>query len=102
MGGWDAVRARIIGEDDRPMFVNFSTCTELTRTLPIIQHDPDRPEDLDTNQEDHACDELRYAVMSRPWVPKAKPKPEEGRNIHALTMAEAWDKLREPVRAGRI
>jgi hypothetical protein len=73
MGGWDMTRARIQGEDGQPMFVNFSTCTELTRTLPILQHDPDRAEDLDTQQEDHAADELRYAVMSRPWVPKPMP-----------------------------
>ena len=84
------------------MFVNFSTCTELTRTLPILQHDPDRAEDLDTQQEDHAADELRYAVMSRPWVPKPKAVEPEPRTIQKITMNEAWEKLREPVRAGRI
>ena len=102
MGGWDQLRARIIGEDDRPMLVTFSTCTELIRTLPILQHDPDRPEDLDTQQEDHAVDEARYAVMSRPWVPKTKPKPEEGRTVKDMTMSEAWKMLKQPVRAGRI
>jgi hypothetical protein len=102
MGGWDQLRARIQGEDERPMFVNFSTCTELTRTLPILQHDPDRAEDLDTQQEDHAADELRYAVMSRPWVPKPKAVEPVGRTIQNITMNEAWEKLREPVRAGRI
>jgi hypothetical protein len=102
MGGWDMVRARIIGEDEQPMLKVFSTCTELIRTLPVLQHDPDRPEDLDTRQEDHAADELRYAVMSRPWVPKAKPKPEEGRTIHNMTMEQAWKHLQQPARAGRI
>ena len=30
-----------------------------------------------TDSEDHACDEWRYACMSRPWVPmKEAPKPE--------------------------
>lgn len=102
MGGWDMVRARIIGEDERPMMYVFSTCTELIRTLPVLQHDADRAEDLDTQQEDHAADELRYACMSRPWVPKRPPKPEEGRTVRQITMQEAWDKLKEPTRAGRI
>lgn len=44
----------------------FSTCTEFIRTLPELQHDEHNPEDLDTDGEDHAADELRYAVMSRP------------------------------------
>jgi len=102
MGGWDMVRARIIGEEDHPMFVNFSTCTELTRTLPILQHDPDRPEDLDTKQEDHAADELRYACMSRPWVPKKKPAEQPPRTVYEITMNEAWEKLREPTHRERI
>ena len=39
--------------------------------------DPDRHEDVMTDSEDHACDEWRYACMSRPWVPmKEGPKPE--------------------------
>lgn len=55
MGGWDQVRARLQGEEDRPMLFVFSTCTHLIRTLPALQHDPDRPEDVDTDGEDHAC-----------------------------------------------
>ena len=96
------VRARISGEDERPMFVTFSTCTELIRTLPILQHDPDRPEDLDTAQEDHAADEFRYACMSRPWVPKKPAVDPKPRTIQEITMNEAWEKLREPALGGRI
>jgi hypothetical protein len=44
----------------------FSTCTEAIRTIPLLQHDQDRPEDLDTESEDHAADSVRYACMSRP------------------------------------
>jgi hypothetical protein len=102
MAGWSQVRSRIQGEDGEPMFYAFSTCIDLIRTLPVMQHDPDRPEDVDTKQEDHAVDCLRYACSSRPWVPhKPVPKPEP-RTIQNITMAEAWEKLREPARAGRI
>jgi hypothetical protein len=69
LGGWDAMRQRLKGEA-RPMIYTFSTCVDSIRTIPALQHDLDRPEDVDTDAEDHAADEWRYACMSRPWVPK--------------------------------
>lgn len=76
MGGWDQMRSRMIGEDEKPMIYCFSTCTDSIRTIPVLQHDQNKPEDLDTDGEDHAADEWRYACMSRPWV-KAAPKVEK-------------------------
>lgn len=55
MGGWDQMRARLKGEDNKPMLLFFSTCTHTIRTLPTAQHDPLRSEDLDSSGEDHAC-----------------------------------------------
>lgn len=69
IGGWDQVRARLVGDNDgRPMLLIFNTCTHLIRTLPALQHDQDKPEDVDTDGEDHAPDALRYGCMSRPWI----------------------------------
>jgi hypothetical protein len=48
-------------------------CEDTIRTLPTLQHDDTDPEDLDTEAEDHAADETRYAAMSRPWVPTPSP-----------------------------
>jgi len=76
MSGWAEMRSRMIGED-KPMIYCFNTCVDSIRTIPSLPHDPQRPEDLDTNSEDHAADEWRYACMSRPWAKKAKPKPED-------------------------
>ena len=45
-----------------------STCTDTIRTLPALQHDQAKPEDVDTESEDHAPDEIRYACMSRPYI----------------------------------
>jgi hypothetical protein len=75
MGGWDAMRQRLKGDGERPMLYVFSTCRDFIRTVPTLQHDEGRPEDLDTSAEDHVADEARYACMSRPWVPPVdKPK----------------------------
>lgn len=71
MGGWDEMRSRLRGDDDgRPMLFFFENCIHSVRTIPALQHDEDKPEDLDTTAEDHAADETRYACMSRPWVRK--------------------------------
>lgn len=89
MGGWDMMRTRLVGEEPvrgadgavervtQPMIFCFSTCADSIRTIPLLQHDEKRPEDLDTSAEDHAADEWRYACMSRPWIPagKAGAKP---------------------------
>jgi hypothetical protein len=67
--GWDHVRHRLVGDDGAPMLYVFSTCSALIRTLPTMQHDPRRPEDMDSTGDDHAADALRYGVTSRPWLP---------------------------------
>ena len=79
MGGWDQMRARLVGDrDGRPLIVTFATCIDSIRTIPFLQHDPDKLEDVMTDSEDHAADEWRYACMSRPFVPTIEQrKPEE-------------------------
>jgi hypothetical protein len=73
MGGWDAMRSRLRGDGLDPMLFVFSTCRDFIRTVPMLQHDANRSEDLDTSAEDHVADEARYGCMSRPWVSTAKP-----------------------------
>ena len=87
MGGWDQVRERLRGVDERPMLYVFSTCTHLIRTLPALQHDTHRPEDVDTEGEDHAPDALRYLVMARPMV-RDVPKDTPRRHEYQLTVNE--------------
>lgn len=55
--------------EDLPGVRIFSTCTHLLRTLPALTYDEQRVEDVDTEAEDHAYDDFRYACMSRPWKP---------------------------------
>ncbi len=56
-------------EEERPMIQIFNTCTHLIRTLPGLGVDPSNNEDVDTKQEDHAYDSLRYGAMSQFWKP---------------------------------
>lgn len=107
MSGWDLVRSRLIGtakrsEDEhggvggvdwttgRPMLYVFSTCTDFIRTVPVLQHDKARPEDLDTTGEDHAADDGRYACASRPWVKSLTPAQKESRDAYAESREERY------------
>lgn len=87
LGGWDQFRARLVGDDDGlPMLVTFSTCVDFIRTVPALQHDPDKPEDVDSDMEDHAPDEGRYACMSRPWI-KPAPTDDKAKNVSGYRAA---------------
>jgi hypothetical protein len=102
LGGWDQVRARLRGDETGPGLLIFSTCRDLIRTLPALQHDPDRPEDVDSDGEDHAPDELRYACMSRPWV-RQKPVQKPGNivSVGAANTATFNDLWKTAPRASR-
>lgn len=101
IGGWDMVRERLCGLDGdpdvnngvgTPMLYIFDTCVHLIRTLPALSHDNDRPEDADTEGEDHAPDTLRYGVMSRPWT-RPQPKKDPMASIKLLqnaTLNDIW------------
>lgn len=99
LGGWDQLRSRLKG-DERPMLFIFSTCRHLIRTLPALQHDQDKPEDVDTDGEDHAPDALRYACMSRPWV-RTIAKPSEPKWPLQLPISEMVQRHLERRREAR-
>lgn len=94
--GWRQIRERLdpriddeTGETVARVYV-FSTCPELIRCLPELQHDPDKPDDCLTEPHDitHAPDALRYGVMSRP-VPKKMISDETTRSY--VTRLEQQD-----------
>lgn len=86
--GWQQVRDRLIGYDGKPLLYIFSTCQHLIRTLPALQHDEKKPEDLDTEGDDHAADALRYGCMSRPYTPPLPGPREPIRGIRESTYEE--------------
>lgn len=76
------LRLRDPGEDRRgnqirPMFVVFDTCTKFIETVPPLQHDKNDPEDVDKSEEveDHSYESWRYGCMSRPI--SSEPPEEE-------------------------
>jgi len=67
INGWQRVRHWLHAAPDGAPWLQVSPlCTYTARTLPSLVSDASRPEDVDTDGEDHAADALRYFVMSRP------------------------------------
>lgn len=78
--GWTRMREVIDNYTDQhgqqsAMFLVVDCCKNFIRTVTGLVHDKYRQEDLDTSGEDHAQDEARYVIMSRPNIPKGDPKP---------------------------
>ena len=71
-------------EDGRPMMYVFSTCKDFIRTMPSLVYDARKPEDIDTDGEDHIYDETRYFFMSRPLAPRPNIEKKRARGFNPL------------------
>lgn len=68
--GWMQCHYRLqFDANGYPRMYVFSNCEAFIRTIPLMQYDHIRVEDIDTKLEDHVADEWRYACMSRPVTP---------------------------------
>lgn len=68
--GWMQVHYRLAFDaGGYPKMYIFDCCKAFIRTMPLLVFDGHRPEDLDTNGEDHVADEVRYMCMARPIKP---------------------------------
>ena len=66
--GWNEFRSRLQFDYDengrpQPRFFVSPRCEHFIRTIPTLVHSESKPEDLDTDGEDHCADEARYAFM---------------------------------------
>ena len=52
------------------MLMVANSCKNFWRTMPLLQEDKKNPDDVNTEQEDHIYDEVRYMCMSRPMQTK--------------------------------
>ena len=69
----------------------FDNCKGFIRTIPLMMYDQTKPEDLDSDLEDHIADEWRYMCMSRPIKPL---KPIEKKTILSDPLNQYTDKQR--------
>jgi hypothetical protein len=76
VGGWQNMRRYMMPHpvDGEVRLKIFADCQNLIRTLPLMRHDNHNPEDLDSRDEDHAVDALRYLLGCRPYELSKKDK----------------------------
>ena len=71
--GWMQMHYRLSFDDNGyPMMYVFNNCKAFIRTVPLLQFDEHKVEDIDTTGEDHVADECRYYLMTRPIAPPTK------------------------------
>ena len=97
IAGWMQVHYRLqFDAEGYPRMYIFRNCAGFIRTMPGLMYSETKPEDLDTDGEDHIADEVRYMCMSRPIKPIIEQQPE------TLFTSDPLNQLTEARRAGRV
>jgi len=100
INGWGIMREYMkavkIGNETTAKLIFFTNCKNAINTIPSLVHDETRPEDVDTDSEDHAGDEIRYLLMDIYETYSKEPK-----QIKAIVTAQErfendmkWEKTR--------
>ena len=111
IAGWMQCHYRLAFDDNGyPMFYVFNNCKNFIRTIPLLQYDEHKCEDIDTEGEDHIADAWRYFLMSRPITPRIPAKADTYKETpmyqyldipkDALTKAESRPRF-EVIKEGR-
>jgi hypothetical protein len=70
------------------LFIFKDRCPDLCRTLPALMGSKNDPDDIDTSQEDHAYDSVRYLLMDWPVDTSAKPNDKDADVARWLRLAK--------------
>jgi hypothetical protein len=66
--GWQLMRDRLGAAKRKPLeepgLYVFADCLQFIRTVPMLPRDEKKPDDIDTNAEDHIADETRYRILA--------------------------------------
>lgn len=68
--GWANMRQMMMAatQNEGAGLYVFDTCEQFLRTVPVAPRDPVNPDDVDTDYEDHALDQSRYATYRKVQV----------------------------------
>ena len=78
LSGWMQMHYRLaFDENGFPMMYIFKNCKSFIRTIPLMMYDEHKPEDIDSDLEDHNLDSCRYFLMSRPIKPRMAVKTDK-------------------------
>lgn len=95
--GWGQVRARLVGKDGRPVIYFTRSCIYVRQYMQILEIHPQKSEDAQEDGEaTHACDCVRLACTTRPWVlDETKPVEHNFKSSKiSLTAAQILQRLK--------
>ena len=94
--GWRTMREYLKPTKDRfgidsPRLKLFGSCINAIKNIPLLQYDDKKLEDAAGTPHEitHACESIRYGIMSRPRVTEVKVKSDP----YNLTPSELHDKM---------
>jgi len=64
VNGWELIRQMLKDDEETPSMRIFDTCRQFIRTVPVLQRSEKKPDDVNTETEDHVGDEARYRVLA--------------------------------------
>lgn len=83
--GWNIMHQYLAWtEQTIPKLIYFTTCYDSIRTLPSLVHDKNKPEDVDSNGEDHTSDRDRYILVQLHDGKTAKPLNEVQKTLKEM------------------
>lgn len=92
--GWNLMHQYLSWSEFKPpKIIFFNTCYDSIRTIPALVHDELKPEDVDTDGEDHAGDTVRYFLMSLHERQSARPLTDVEKKLKQmkeLSKPEPW------------
>lgn len=69
INGWEQMRRMLKAGLHHPMeepgLLVFETCRHFIRTVPVLPRDEKKPDDVNTDAEDHVADECRYRLYQK-------------------------------------
>jgi hypothetical protein len=81
-----------------PMLQIYNTCNHFIRTIPALTVDRTDIEDIDTDGEDHCCDEAVHVMVYRPVRGKTEApvvrRPPDIQDVKRLELEEIWESVR--------
>jgi hypothetical protein len=67
VNGWQLLRQMLkatLESKEEPRFYVVNSCTNFIRTVPMLPRSDKKPDDVNTNAEDHAADMVRYRLLA--------------------------------------
>lgn len=95
--GWGRMRILL---DKKGALTTSPRCVASIRTIPTLIHDEIKVEDVNTDGEDHAADDWRYAVMSRPFAPEKKEEKPQAYSLDHFEKQEEYAESLKPRKGG--